>query len=64
MSKPTYLQGLQDCEKMFHIEGYTLEQLRAYIDNENDLLDYRGADWVEGFVGGIDHFVRLEKLKR
>ena len=64
MSKPTYLQGLQECEKMFNIDGYTLEQLRDYIDNEGDLLDYRWTDWFDGFVGGIDHFVRLEKLKR
>ena len=64
MGKPTYLQGLQECEKMFNIDGYTLEQLRAYIDNEKDLLDYRWTDLLNGFVGGIDHFVRLEKLKR
>ena len=64
-SKETYLQGLQECEKMNKSGDYDLVQLQGYLDNEVAIVDgdYRWDNWVEGFQGGIEHFIRLNKLK-
>lgn len=62
MNKQTYLSGLLECESLRR-EGYTLGQLKSFLDQEATLVDYRLDKWCEGFLGGIEHFIRLEQLK-
>lgn len=62
MTKPTYLQGVLDCERMLKEEGFTFQGLYDYVNNEAHVVgeDYRWSDWLSGFHDAIVHFQKLK----
>ena len=56
--KPTYLSGVIECEDLLN-NGYTLRELREFIEFEATVLDYRWNDWVLGFTEGIEYFEKM-----
>ena len=59
--KPTYLEGVKECESLYQ-SGLTFIELRSFIEKESSILDYRWSEWVLGFLDGIMHFEMLEGL--
>ena len=57
--KPTYLEGIKDCEAMYKA-GYSFVELKDFIKQEDSLVDYRWVNWVDGFTDAIKHFEKLD----
>lgn len=51
MRKQTWMDGLLDAERMHHLQGYTLDNLKHYLQDEASIVsdDYHWSGWCEGF---------------
>lgn len=61
--KPTYLEGVIHCEKLYE-SGSTFTELYTYIELEERIGGYKWVNWVDGFTDGIKHFKELESINQ
>ena len=59
--KQAYLRGVKECEVMYQ-EGCSFDELEKYIEVEASIGGIWWETWVDGFVGAIEHFKRLEEI--